>query len=106
MRLGDEPEQVPIPVEAPGATVLQDLQSRFVVPIEQFVRNPPRRSLVGQLQRLGAKPLYADDRNDLVRQDSPDGGGRLKVFEAGHVLRVRKLELAESGAAHQSVCST
>jgi hypothetical protein len=43
--------------------------------------------LLGQLKRLRAKPLYADHRDHLIRQNASDCGGRLEVFEAGHVFR-------------------
>jgi hypothetical protein len=43
--------------------------------------------LVGQLQRLGAKPLYADYRDNLVWQNASNCGSGLEIFEAGHVLR-------------------
>ena len=88
MRLRNEAEQMPVAVEAPRAAVLHDLQARLVMAIKQLVGNAAGRSLVGQLQSLGAKPLHADHRDDLVRQNSPDGGGWLEVFEAGHGLRV------------------
>jgi hypothetical protein len=66
--------------------VLQDLQTRLVMPIEQLVRNAPRRPLVSQFQSFRAKPLYADDRYDLFLQNSADGGSWLEVFEARHIL--------------------
>src|SRR5580704_18226897 len=89
VRLGDETEQMPVTVEAPRAAMFDDLQAWLVMAIKQLVGNAARRSLIGQLQRLGAKPLYTDDRDDLLRQNSPDCGGWLEIFEAGHVdLRV------------------
>src|SRR5712692_4977016 len=88
MRFRDEAEQMPVAVEAPGPAVLHDLEARLVMAIEQLVGDAAGRRLIGQLQSLGAKPLYADDRDDLVRQNASDGGGGLEVFEAGHGLFV------------------
>jgi hypothetical protein len=89
MRLRNQAEQMPVAVEAPRAAVLHDLEARLVMAIEQLVGNAARRSFISQLQSLGAKPLHADHRDDLLRQNSPDCGGWLEIFEAGHVaLRV------------------
>ena len=55
--------------------------------IEQLVGNTTRGPLVGQLQRLGAEPLDADNRDNLIWQNASDCGGWQEVFEAGHVLR-------------------
>ena len=44
-----------------------------------------------QFQSLRAKPLCADYRNYLVAQNASDCGGRLKVFEPSHILRVCSL---------------
>ena len=75
-----------VAVEAPRAAVLDDLEARLVVAVEQLVGDPAGWRLVGQLERLGAEPLDADDRDDLLRQDAADGGVGLEVFEASHVF--------------------
>src|ERR1019366_7389339 len=105
MRLRDEAEQMPVAVKAPGAAVLQDLEARLVMAIEQLVGNAARRSLVGQLQSLGAKPLYADHRNNLLRQNASDCGGGLEVFEAGHILGGASLVSAVRSATYFSRAS-
>ena len=81
-----------ITIEAPGTSVLNDLKPRFVVPVEQFVGDSASRVLVGQLQRLGAKPLNADHRDDLVRQYASDGCGGLEVVESHHIFRAKLLK--------------
>src|ERR1700751_4748219 len=86
MRLGNQAKQVPFAVEAPGATVFYDFKAPLVVTIEQLVGNTASWRLVGQLQRLGAKPLDADHRDNLIRQNAPDCGGWQEVFEAGHIF--------------------
>src|SRR6516164_10939514 len=91
MRLGNQAKQVPFAVEAPGATVLDNFKARLVMAVEQFIGDTARWRLVGQLQCLGAKPLYADHRNNLVRQNASDRCGWLEVFETGHVLRRRMM---------------
>lgn len=78
---------MPIAVETPGAAVLDHLEAQLVMAIEQLIGNATRGPFVGQLQSLGAKPLNADHRDRLVAQNASDCGGRLEVFEAGHVLR-------------------
>ena len=79
----------PSPSKLHGRPVLHDLEARFVMAIQQLVGNPARWPLVGQLKRLGAKPLHADHRDDLIRQNASDGGVGLEVFEASHVFHGR-----------------
>ncbi len=86
MRLRNKSEQMPVAVEAPRAAVLHYLNARFVMAIKQLVSNTARWPLVGQLKRLGTKPLHADHRDDLIRQNASDCGGGLEVFEAGHLV--------------------
>ena len=83
LRLGDQPEEGAVAVEAPGPALLDDLEARLVVAVEQLVGDLAGGRLVGQLERLGAEPLHADDRDEAVRQDAADGGVGLEVFE-GH----------------------
>src|SRR5271165_6228358 len=89
MRLRNKSKQMPVAVEAPRASVLNDLQARFVMAIKQLIGNTARWPLVGQLKRFGAKPLHADHRHDLVGENASDCGGGLEVFEAGHVFHGR-----------------
>src|SRR6266576_5041406 len=86
MRFRHKPKQMPVAVEAPWASVLHDLNAEFVMAIKHLVSNTARWPLVGQLKRLRTKPLHADHRDDLVGQYASDCGGRLEVFEAGHVF--------------------
>jgi hypothetical protein len=88
MRLRNKSEQMPVTVEAPRATVLHYFEARFVMAIEQLVGNAASRPFVGELHSLRAKPLDADYRDDLIRQNASDCGGGLEVFEAGHVFSV------------------
>jgi hypothetical protein len=47
MGLRDEAEQMSVVVETPGAAVLNDLESRFVVPVEQLLPDFAGGDLVG-----------------------------------------------------------
>ena len=92
LRLGDEPKQVSVAVEAPRPTLLDDFDARLVVAIEQLVGDLARRVLVGEFERLGAEPLDADDRNQAIWQNALNGGvGRssssLLMLAPGHALR-------------------
>src|SRR5258708_7653962 len=78
---------MPVPVKAPRSSVFEYFEPLLVMPIEQFIGNAARRPFVGQLQSLGAKPLYADHRDRLVGQNASDCGGRSEGFQAGHVFR-------------------
>ena len=73
-----------VAVEAPGPALLDDLEARLVVAVEQLVRDLAGGGLVGQLERLGAEPLHADDRDEAVREDAADGGVGREIFELGH----------------------
>jgi hypothetical protein len=48
----DQPNERSVAIEAPGPTLLDDLQARFVVAAYQLIRNPSGRIFVRQLQRL------------------------------------------------------
>ncbi len=67
--------------------MLDDVETRLVVAVEELVGDPAGRVLVGQLQRFGAEPLDGDDRDGRVGQDAANAGVRLKFFELGHALR-------------------
>src|SRR5271154_448454 len=44
-------------------------------------RRMPEPVALGELERLGAEPLHADDDHDRIRDDAPHRGARLKLFE-------------------------
>ena len=81
LRLGDQPEQGAVAVEAPRPAGFGDFEPLLVVAVQQLVGDLAGGRLVGQLQRLGAEPLHADHRNDAVRQDAAQRGVGLQVFE-------------------------
>ncbi len=63
-----------VAVEAPRPALLDDLQPRLVVPVEQLVGDLAGGGLVGQLKRASTEPLDADDGDGSVREDAADGG--------------------------------
>ena len=85
LRLGDQPEERAVAIEAPGAALLDDLEARLVVAVEELVRDLAVGCLVGEFQGLGAVPLHAHDSHESVRQYALDGGIGLKVFQKAHV---------------------
>ena len=85
MRLRNEAEQMPVTVEAPRATVLHYFEARLVMTTRW---RSGQMAPVGQLKRLRTKPLHANHRDDLIRQNASNCGGGLEVFEAGHVFRL------------------
>ena len=87
MRLGDEPEQVAVAVEAPGAPLFNDLDARLVVAIEQLVRDLAFGVFVGEFEGLRAVPLRVDDGDQTIWQDALDRGIGSKVFELAHIDR-------------------
>ena len=87
LRLGDEAEQRAVAVEAPRPALLHELEARLVVAIEQLVRHLAGGRLVGELERLGAEPLHADDDHDRVGDDPPHRCTWLKLFELDHASR-------------------
>ena len=91
VRLGDQAEERAVAVEAPGPALLDDLEARLVVAVEQLVRHLAGRRLVGQLERLGAEPLDADDRDQGIGQDAAHGGVGLEFFELAHPDRLQRV---------------
>ena len=80
-RLGHQPKQLPIAVEAPRPPLLDHLQARFVVAVEDLAAQLAAGSAVGELQRVGPEPARAHHRHQNIRQDAAYGGGGLQVFQ-------------------------
>jgi hypothetical protein len=81
VRFGDEAKQRAVAVEAPRPPLLEHLEPRFVVPVEDLLRDPPVRRAVDEGERVRAVPLHAHDGHRAVGQKAPDGGVRAEVFE-------------------------
>ena len=88
-RFGYETVGRAVPVEAPGAPLLDDFEAGFVVAVKDLLGDPARRRAVDQRQRLGAVPLHAYDLYGAVREDSAHGRVGLEFFELqGPALRL------------------
>lgn len=83
VRLGDEPEQVGVAVEAPRPAGVQNFERGFVVAIQQLVAEPPPAVFVGQLDRGRSDPVDVDDGHRAVGQHAPDQHAAREVFEPG-----------------------
>ncbi len=84
--LGDEAEEATVAVEAPRPPQLDHLDARFVVTVEEFVRDLSIWGLVREFERLRAEPLDADDGDKPVRQNAAHGGVGRELFELAHDL--------------------
>ena len=65
-----ESEQRTVTIETPGAALLYNFYSGFIVTVEQFICHSARWGLIGEFQRLRTKPLHAYDRDQRVRQNA------------------------------------
>src|SRR3954464_10568233 len=70
MRLRNEPKQSPIAIEAPGSTQLNNLNPRFVVTVEKFIRHLTGRPLICQLNCCGTEPLNGDHSHQTIRENA------------------------------------
>ena len=75
--LGHQPEKRTIAVEAPRAALGDDFDGGLAVAVKKLVRRPSRSVLVREIDGHVADPLDVDDRDELVRQDSLNGGPRV-----------------------------
>ena len=88
-RLGYETVRGAVAVEAPGPPLLDDLDARLVVAVEDLLGDSARGRAVDQGQRLGAVPLHAYDLDRAVRENAAHGSVGLKFFELqGPALRL------------------
>lgn len=68
--LGDKAEQFSVAIETPRATVLDDLESRLVVAIENFIGHAAVGSTVDEGEGVRPVPMDADDSDAGVRQNA------------------------------------
>ena len=88
LRLGNQPEQFTIPVEAPGPALFHHFDAELVVTVEQLVRDLALGSFVGVLDSGGAMPLHTHHGHEPVWQYASHRGVGFKVFEAAHLASV------------------
>ena len=73
VRLGDEPKQLAVAVEAPGLALLRHLEAPLIGAVQDLVAHPPGRVLVGELQGVVAVPLNVDDGDERFGEDASHG---------------------------------
>ena len=74
LRLTYQAEQRTVTVKAPGSPLFHNLDARFVMAVQKFVRHFPCSRLVGQLDRIRPVPLNIDHRHQRVRQNAAHRG--------------------------------
>ena len=84
MCLRHQSKGAPVAVEAPGTPVFNHFEPWLIVPVDEFVAQSADGTLVGEFQRLGAKPLSADDRDQRIGKDAFDGRTNGEFFEFHH----------------------
>ena len=85
MGFGDEPEQCPVAVEAPGLSLGGHVQRGLAVAVKQLVAEAARGVLVGDLDGDGADPLDVDHGDKAVREDAGNGAVGRDFLERSHV---------------------
>ena len=81
LRLGDQAQQGAVAVETPRPPDLGHLEPLFVVTVQKLIGDLASGRLVGQLERLGAEPLHADNRHQAVGQNTAHRSVGLQVFK-------------------------
>ena len=76
----------PSPVEAPGATLLDGLDTGLVVPVQEFVGDLARRRFVGELHCGVAEPPDADHCDRTVSEDALHGCVYRKIFPISYFV--------------------
>ena len=79
--LGDQAEQGAVAVETPRPADLSQLETLFVITVQKLIGDFAGGRLVGQLERLGAEPLHADNRHETVGQNAAHSSVGLQVFQ-------------------------
>jgi len=78
---GDEAEERTVAVKAPGTALLDDLEPRLVVPVEELVGDLPGGRLVGQLDRVGAEPGGGNDGDGGIGKEAADDGSWSQLLQ-------------------------
>jgi hypothetical protein len=79
--LGDEPEERPVPVEAPRPAGLDDFETRLVMPIEDFIGHTAVGTAIDEGQSIRTVPLDAHHSDQSVGQDATNTRLGLEIFE-------------------------
>src|SRR6266850_4404108 len=81
MRLGHEPEEMPVGVEAPRPTSFDDFEPWLIVTIEDFIGDAATWVAIHERERVRAMPLDIDYGYSTVRTYAADGGIGLQIFQ-------------------------
>lgn|SRR5579883_1002248 len=73
-----------VTVKAPGSAVLDNLDSRFIMPVEKLIGDLAIRRFVRQFNGSRAVPLDIDDGHKAVFQDALDSRVRTEIFQSVH----------------------
>src|ERR1022692_3696986 len=84
VRLGDQPKQLPVAVEAPWPTGLADFQGGLAVPVKEHDAWLSGGVFVGELDCGRTVPLDVNYRDEAIRQDSLNSGTAREIFALGH----------------------
>jgi len=74
---GCETEEGAIGVKAPGQAIGGDFEGGFSVAVEEFATEVATGVFVGEFDTVRAMPLYVDDGDEAVGQESFDQGAVL-----------------------------
>ena len=80
-RLRYQPKQLAVAVEAPRPPLLDHLQARFVVAVEDLAAQLAARPAIGELKCVRPEPAHAHDGDQGIGQDAAHGGGGLQVLQ-------------------------
>lgn|SRR5579872_828331 len=86
VRLGDEPKELPVSVEGPWPTRLDDFQRGLPIPVKKNYIRLSGGVFVSEFDCRRTVPLNVDYRDEAIGQDPPDGGTSGEILELGHSL--------------------
>src|ERR1017187_2739709 len=85
VRLRDQPEQLPVAVEAPRPTGFGDLQSGFAIPVKEYDVGLPGGIFICEFDCRRPVPFNVDHRDEAILKDSLDGRPSFKILKFGHI---------------------
>src|SRR4051812_3908477 len=83
--LCNQPKELAVTIEAPGAAGLDDFQGRFAITIEQLRVGVSGRVFIRKFNRYGAEPTCVDYGYDILTGDPADRCSVCKVLELCHI---------------------
>ena len=80
-RLRHQPKEIAVAVDAPWPPLLDDLQPRFVLPVEDLAAQLTAGRSVDEFHRVRADPAGTHHRHQGIGHDAAHCGRRLQVFK-------------------------